>query len=165
MALHRFTKAEKREAAALFFATNSFTEVEKQSGGRFKARTVKTWEADDEAFLEAYEACSRMGGKELIGKMRKFVDKSLDLAAEQLDDPESGIKFRDLVLAAGIIHDKRQVMEGKATTRSGSGEGVASMLEEVERQLAAKAAKREEVAAKAVEKSDKVVKIENSRFS
>jgi hypothetical protein len=165
MALHRYTKKEKQEAAALYFTCNSFAEVEKQSGGRFKARTVKMWETDDEDFLTAYEACATMGGKELIGKMRKFVDKSLSMATDQLDDPDVDIKFRDLVLAAGIIHDKRQVMEGKVTTRSGSGEGMASMLEEAERQLAIKAEKRTKEAAKAAEKSDKVVKIAHSRFS
>lgn len=133
----KFTTDDKFEAAALYYQYGNYREVERQTEGRISARLCKYWHDNDDKFSEGMDKASRVADKKLSAKFLQLANGCVDEMLARLKDPEAlkKIYFRELSMTGGIYHDKRQVIEGKATSIRGTSKGEMERLNELAEEM------------------------------
>jgi len=117
-----YTVDDKNDAAMAYYQYGEYTEASRQIGERVPARTIKNWHDNCPIFQDGMKKAAGIADKRLGSKIYRAESLALDHVIEQLTDKETKktIKARDAGWLAAVFHDKRLVLEGKASTISKS---------------------------------------------
>jgi len=130
----KYNAEDRRRAALVYASYGSYAKVEEDTG--YNQRTVKMWHDTCKVFNDALKKIDASADKSLSRDFQKFVQKGITHALDAIDnyDPEK-IKFKDLIWSIAVIHDKRQVLEGKAVAHTGQPQHTNEMLDDLAKAL------------------------------
>ena len=164
-----YTREDKYAAAACYYLYGDFKKAAETCGlaekyGRKVAsvrRNITNWfNEHDDMFMQGLDKASKELDKKLLSKIAKVEEMALDRAIGSLSDPESKIPAKDATWIAGLMHDKRQIMEGKAVSITTSSSDVKSRLDELEKELHKRAEKAKKPSLSVVADMDRFKKVE-----
>lgn len=120
---------EKKVEVATLFAAGMESPLELERITRVPAPTIRDWRRE-EWFHELLEDINVEHDKKIVGKLGNIVDKALDQIQDRINSGDYQYnrktgevtrvpaKLRDLTTATSTIVDKRQLLRGKATSRT-----------------------------------------------
>ena len=145
MANHRYTMKDKLEAAMAYLLTHSSLKVEEMTG--IQSRTIRYW-MNTEWWPDLLAEAALFKNKELDGLWTKQIHSATEQLAERLrsGDPylNNGtvhfmpVKYRDLLLALGVLTDKRAALRSAVSRKEEKDRALAEEadLDDVRKKLA-----------------------------
>ncbi len=141
-----FPTEQIKEAAAIYYQYRSYAETARrcaEAWGRPVSRQqIQYWDDNSEVFQDGQKQEATRTDKKLSAKMLALETKALELCIEMMAEKPDSVKFKEAAWAAAVMHDKRQVLEGKATSISGPSQSFLDRLTDIESKLTERNAER-----------------------
>jgi len=142
---------EKRIEVVALYAAGMTSPVELERLTKIPAATIKDWKTQD-WWVEKLELVHTSIDQDIVSKQTQIVDKALEQIQDRLQNGEciltrtgeikrKPVSMRDANIVATTVVDKRQLLRGKATSRSekiGIDDRLAKLAEEFKRFAAAR---------------------------
>ena len=128
----KWTSEQIQHAGMVFYQTRNVIETSRQVG--IPKDTLYSYESTgNEAWERGKKQEATAVDKRLSKEFLRVTERAIELIHERLDNPatRSKLALRDISWMGAVYHDKRQVLEGKPTTISGSSKAAERKLKEL----------------------------------